>query len=222
MERVIIQTADGSSSVSVPKLNVSYHSKYGAIQESQHVYIEAGLQQFLNTSTTKHLNLFEMGFGTGLNCFLTAIEALKNKIAIHYTAVEAFPLSEGEWEQLNYTASLDHDELFSSIHMAPWNRDVVIHQNFILNKINTDLVNFSTGQLFNLVYYDAFAPAAQPELWTNEVFEKLYKMMAGKSVLVTYCSKSDVRRAMIAAGFRVEKLPGPKWKREMLRAVKEI
>ena len=220
MERVIIQTADGSSSVSVLGLNVFYHSKYGAIQESQHVYIEAGLHHLLNTSTTKHLNLFEMGFGTGLNCFLTAIEAMNKNVSIHYTAVEAYPLSEEEWRQLNYTGSLDHDELFSAIHLAAWNKDVVIHQNFTLNKINIDLVNFSTSRPYHLIYYDAFAPAAQPGLWTKEIFEKLYGMMIPGGILVTYCSKGDVKRAMLAAGFSVEKLQGPQGKREMLRALK--
>lgn len=220
MKREVIITADGYSSVSVSGLNVSCHSINGAIQESQHVFIEVGLHHLLNTSTSKHLHVFEMGFGTGLNCFLTAIEALNKNVSVHYTAVEVFPLTKEEWKQLNYTNSLDHDELFSAIHMASWNRDVVIHQNFTLNKIDTNLINFSTPQLFNLIFYDAFAPAAQPELWTKEMFDKLYSMMTEDAVLVTYCSKGDVRRAMMAAGFRVEKLPGPSGKREMLRAVK--
>jgi tRNA U34 5-methylaminomethyl-2-thiouridine-forming methyltransferase MnmC len=220
MKRQIILTADGSHTIAVPDMNVMYHSRYGAIGESIHVFIEAGLQYLVNRSGTQPINLFEMGFGTGLNAFLTAIEAEKLKRKIHYTVVEQYPITVGEASGLNYSERLHHEELFTILHQCPWNEDVVISNWFTLRKVQADLVRFSTNQLFHLIYYDAFAPAAQPGLWTNEVFQKLYNLLLPGGVLVTYCARGAVRRAMIATGFKVTKLPGPKGKREMLRAEK--
>lgn len=220
MKRELIVTKDGSHSIALPDLNVMYHSVYGAIQESKHVFIEAGLNSFLNNTTLQPFNVFEMGLGTGLNAFLTAIEAEKHQRKINYTAVEIFPVSIEEARALNYPQQLGHEELFQKIQECDWNKAVVISEFFTLTKENTSLLNFSTAQNFHLIYYDAFAPNAQPELWTKEVFEKLFSMLFENGVLVTYCSKGDVRRAMMAAGFEIEKLPGPPGKREMLRATK--
>ena len=220
MKRELIVTADGSHTVAIPDLNVTYHSRRGAIQESMHVFIEAGLRYILNQSTVPSINLFEMGFGTGLNAFLTAIEAQNQQRKVQYTAVEPYPLSPEEAAGLNYSKTLQHHKLFTALHQSPWNGDVTISDSFTLRKEKVSLFNFSTHQLFNLIYYDAFAPAAQPELWTVEVFQKLFDLLAPRGVLVTYCAKGAVRRAMTAAGFTVTKLPGPAGKREMLRAEK--
>jgi tRNA U34 5-methylaminomethyl-2-thiouridine-forming methyltransferase MnmC len=220
MKREVIRTADGSNTISIPELNVTYHSRHGAIQESMHVFIEAGLH-FTLDSPEQHetIRVFEMGFGTGLNAFLTALDAAQKQRKIHYTAVEQYPLTLEEASQLNYTETLRHKDLFTSLHRCPWNEDITLTNYFTLRKEQTSLFSFSTTQPFNLIYYDAFAPAAQPELWTEDVFEKLYRMLTPGGILVTYCSKGDVRRAMIAAGFTVAKLPGPPGKREMLRGM---
>ena len=218
MERKIVITGDGSHSIAIPELHITYHSIHGAIQESKHVFIDAGLKYLLGNSVPNPFNIFEMGFGTGLNAFLTAIEAKNQKIKIQYTAVERFPITPAEAVSLNYPDVLDHAGLFHTIHESKWNEAITINEYFTLKKVEANLLNFSSSQDFNLVYYDAFAPGAQPELWTKDIFEKLFHMLELNGVLVTYCSKGDVRRAMVAAGFAVKKMPGPPGKREMLRA----
>lgn len=222
MERKIIQTRDGSHTISIPEMNVTYHSIHGAIRESRHVFIEAGLHYLINQSTNQPISLFEMGFGTGLNAFLTAIESEKLRKQIHYTTIDQFPLSIAETNSLNYTAILSDKDLFQKIQDSNWEEDVMLSDFFTLRKEENNLINYSTNQPFNLIYYDAFAPSAQPELWTKEVFEKMHHLLKPNGIVVTYCSKGDVRRAMIAAGFEVKKLTGPPGKREMLRAVKKI
>lgn len=219
MKRELVRTADGSHTISLPELNVMYHSRHGAIRESRHVFIEAGLRHLSGRleRPDRAIRIFEMGFGTGLNAFLTAIESEKAQKNIHYTAVEQFPLTQEEANHLNYTETLGHKELFAALHQSKWNEEVALHKYFILRKEHTSLINFSTSQPFHLIYYDAFAPAAQPDLWTQNIFEKLFNLLTPGGILVTYCSKGDVRRAMIAAGFTVTKLPGPPEKREMLR-----
>ena len=220
MDRRIIKTADGSNTVAVPDMNVTYHSKHGAIQESMHVFIEAGLRYAINKSPIRPINILEIGFGTGLNAFLTAIEASTKKVKVYYVGVEQYPLTEGEISALNYSETLRHAELFQSIYKSSWDEDIELNDFFTLRKHNDDIINYSTNEIFNIIFYDAFAPSAQPELWTEEVFKKLYSVLLPKGVLVTYCSKSAVRRAMQAAGFEVEKIPGPPGKREMVRATK--
>jgi tRNA U34 5-methylaminomethyl-2-thiouridine-forming methyltransferase MnmC len=220
VERKIITTADGSHTISIPNLRVTYHSIYGAIQESRHVFLEAELKYSLDHFANESLNILEMGLGTGLNAFLTGIEAIRLKRKIFYTTVERFPLTPAEAILLNYPDILGHADLFNTIHFSKWNEPVIINEHFILEKMNTDLLNFLPSQHFNLVYYDAFSPNAQPELWSKEVFEKLFFMLEPGGVLVTYCSKGDVKRAMMAAGSTVKKMPGPPGKREMLSAFK--
>lgn len=222
MHREIILTKDGSHTVSVPGMNVSYHSLHGAIQESMHVFIEAGFRQ---SPGHEILHIFEMGFGTGLNALLTFIEAEKIKQPVLYTSLELFPLNNNEIDQLNYCRQLTREDLepvFHQLHSCEWEKQVRISDYFTLQKINASLSDenspLSSIQPVHLVYYDAFAPAAQPELWTVAVFEKLYTLLAPGAILVTYCSKGDVRRAMQAAGFSIEKIPGPPGKREMVRA----
>lgn len=221
MQRDLILTKDGSHTIAIPAMNVTYHSLHGAIQESQHVFIEAGLKQFSNQHHT--LYIFEMGFGTGLNALLTYMEIQKSGQQVYYTAIELFPLEENQITTLNYCEQLNRKDLepvFHQLHNSEWEKDIAIENNFTLRKSASSLLNFSTIQPFNLIYFDAFAPTAQPELWTKEIFEKLYTALQSAGMLVTYCSKSDVRRAIKSAGFIVEKIPGPRGKREMVRAKK--
>lgn len=213
-------TKDGSHTIAIPEKGVTYHSVHGAVQESMHVFIEAGLGAVLTSVDKQDLSVFEMGFGTGLNAFLTALVAQEQHVSIFYTSVEAFPLPANEASLLNYTEVLGAEDLFDRLHRCNWNEEVPLNEFFTIEKIQTELAAFSPSRQYDLVYYDAFAPSAQPELWTKEVFEKLYRMMHTDGVLVTYCSKGDVRRALIAAGFTVEKVPGPPGKREMVRAKK--
>jgi tRNA U34 5-methylaminomethyl-2-thiouridine-forming methyltransferase MnmC len=226
MERKIILTGDGSHSISVPDLKVAYHSVYGALEESIHVYINAGFYAAAKQNQAEPVRIFEVGFGTGLNALVTLIEAEKNKTKIYYETVEPFPLSKDEVETLNYCKQLNRPDLqivFEKLHDCKWEQEIAITENFSLKKMKAGLFNLPiaigiTIQQFNLVYFDAFAPNAQPELWTKEVFDKMFSILEPGGILVTYCSKGDVRRAMIAAGFEVEKLKGPPKKREMLRA----
>ena len=223
MERKAIITKDGSSSIAIPELNVTYHSIHGAIQESQHVFIEAGLIHSKVFDYVGVHHVLEIGFGTGLNALLTLVEADKHKNRIYYTAIEPYPLNEHEIKQLNYCEQLTlpkYQSLFEKMHKIEWDEMFEITDNFRLTKIKSDLLDFTSDNLFFLIYFDAFAPNAQPELWTKEVFKKMFSMLLPEGILVTYCSKGDVRRAMQAAGFKIEKIPGPKGKREMIRAIK--
>lgn len=221
MQRQPVITKDGSYTISIPEMNVTYHSHHGAIQESMHVFINAGLKYVSETLKLTDIYIFEMGFGTGLNALLALLEAEKNQLTIHYTTVEMFPLQVDEIILMNYCEQLhrkDLEPVFQQLHQCDWEKDISITPFFTLHKIKKDLQNFTASKLQNLIFYDAFAPSAQPELWTKEIFEKLYKMLLPGGILVTYCSKSDVRRAMQAAGLIVEKIQGPRGKREMVRA----
>jgi tRNA U34 5-methylaminomethyl-2-thiouridine-forming methyltransferase MnmC len=224
MQRKLIVTADGSHSVEIPEWKVSYHSVHGAIRESLHVFIEAGLKHWLSQHpTVSTCTIFEMGFGTGLNALLTLLEAQQQQRKIIYESAEAFPLEPSIIDALNYCDALqqpDKKEIFHALHSCEWNTAVPVTADFTLKKVQTDLRNYSSGEQVNVIYYDAFAPNAQPELWTEAVFHQLSNMLTPGGLLVTYCSKGSVRRAMQAAGFTVEKLPGPPGKREMLRAFK--
>lgn len=220
MQRNLILTKDGSHTIAIPSMNVTYHSMHGAIQESLHVFIEAGLKS-MSPHSRLEARIFEMGFGTGLNALLTLAEADNMPWPVHYTAVELFPLEQGELQSLNYCEQLNRPELqpvFEDLHAAGWEKETQIKQNFTLLKLRSSLLNLPALPPFDLVYFDAFAPAAQPELWTPEVFRILYDLLLPGGILVTYCSKGDVRRAMQSAGFQVEKIPGPPGKREMVRA----
>lgn len=223
MERKIQLTGDGSHTVSVPDWNVTYHSIHGAIQESMHVFIEAGLKYQFAREQRSSLSVLEMGFGTGLNALLTLREADRNGLNIYYESVEQFPLTPKEAAQLNYAGQLNEPVLHAwleALHNASWDTDVQITPAFCMHKTHLPLQELSCSRQFDIIYYDAFAPSAQPELWTADIFLKLYEGLSPDGILVTYCSKGDVRRAMQAVGFIVEKIPGPPGKREMLRAMR--
>ncbi|MCF8257263.1 MAG: tRNA (5-methylaminomethyl-2-thiouridine)(34)-methyltransferase MnmD [Flavobacteriales bacterium] len=217
-ETRIERTADGSLTVLDVVTGSTYHSRHGARTESIHVFIRAGLD-FLREKGLQHFQVLEMGFGTGLNAFLTAERTLDGDISVDYTALEAFPLAMGMWEEV-VNQELHCTELFRTIHASPWGERAVIAERFSIVKHHIRLQDFFSQEKFDLIYYDAFEPNTQPELWTEEVFRKLFDMSAPGGVVVTYCAKGSVRRAMQAAGYTVERLPGPPFKREMLRAVR--
>lgn len=224
MHKSILVTADGSHTLAFAGANVTYHSIHGAIQESMHVFIAQGLAySSVQMQQQIPLRIFEMGFGTGLNALLSAQYALTYHMPIHYTAVELFPLEREIAIQLNYPEHFEDPfkEIFYHLHESDWEKNVMIAPLFTLYKTQASLLQFKIEDKFHLIYFDAFAPKVQPELWTLEIFEKMYDILETNGALVTYCSKGDVRRSLIAAGFEVEKLPGPPRKREMLRAIKK-
>ena len=220
MAKLTVQnTTDGSQTLYSEKFNETYHSVNGAVTESMHVFIDAGMK----VSMHKKLQIFEVGFGTGLNAFLTLIEARKQYIHVNYYSIELYPIPQDVFETLNYADLLESDKaLFKAMHTTPWNTSVQIAPDFELTKINADLLIYSHSSMYDLVYFDAFSPAIQPDLWSEEVFEKLYEHMNNEGILTTYCAKGSVRRTLQKVGFKTERLPGPPGKREMLRAVKLI
>ncbi|HWB27032.1 MAG TPA: tRNA (5-methylaminomethyl-2-thiouridine)(34)-methyltransferase MnmD [Chitinophagaceae bacterium] len=221
MERKVQVTGDGSHTISIPAAGITYHSTHGAVQESMHVFIEAGLMPFLPVAES--VNIFEMGFGTGLNALLALQLAIGNKLPVYYTAAELYPLTAAEYTALNYSAILGKDFLqpfFLQMHAAAWEEDIVIHPLFTLHKIKGAAENDIMENFFDIVFYDAFAPNDQPEMWTEKIFSTMFAALKKGGILVTYCSKGVVRRALKSAGFTVEKMPGPPGKREITRAKK--
>lgn len=216
MKSEIVQTADGSSTIFLPEIGEHYHSTYGAVQESMHVFLSSGLEKCSKTPLT----IFEVGFGTGLNALLTADSHWAKEKKIHYITVEKYPVSETIWQQLQFPSG--EPSLFEALHRSVWEAKTPIHHGFDLQKLQRDLltIDFRQLPLFDLIYFDAFSPDKQPELWSLAVFEKLYRQCNPEAVLVTYCAKGQVRRNMQQAGFVAERLPGPPGKREMLRGVK--
>lgn len=220
MKSFIQTTADGSHTLYVQELNENYHSTNGAIAESMHVFIEAGL----NKVSKQEIHLLEIGFGTGLNALLTILVSGNTSKKVFYTGLELFPVDDSIISQLNYPAILGDEsrKTYKAIHDSPWNEPVRMNDCFQLKKITADALEYSYKEKFDLVYFDAFSPDVQPEMWTNTLFEKLYNCMNPGALLVTYCAKGSVRRTMQQTGFVAERLPGPKGKREMLRATKPV
>lgn len=219
MEKRIIQTADGSKTIELPEWNESYHSRHGAWQESQHVFIKMGLEHL----GMDKLTVLEMGFGTGLNAIQCLQYAEKNSLHIDYHTLEAFPLKAEEWKAVQYDALLSESrqkDFYAQMHAAPWGQPTPLGDHFHLVKYQKDIRSFLPTTQPDLVFYDAFGPRVQPELWTKAIFKRLFDRMAEAGVLTTYCAKGEVRRHLQKVGFEVERLPGPPGKREMLRATK--
>jgi len=229
MKREIFITSDGSTSIHLPDWNEQYHSKHGAIQEAYHVFIKAGFEKFLestsqkNDSTQTVISILEIGFGTGLNAFITFLEADKKNIKIDYVGVEAYPIEANEVEKLNYVAELkaeNNQAVFDKMHTTSWDEKHTISDDFLLTKRKQFFADIKDENTFDLIYFDAFGATNQPELWTEEIFQKMFIALKVGGVLTTYAAKGSVRRAMQAVGFTVERLAGPPGKREMLRAIK--
>lgn len=225
MQRELIITDDGSSTIWLPEWNEAYHSTHGAIQEARHVFMRTGLFYFAEKfSTQENIHILEIGFGTGLNAFMTFIESKKANLKIDYTAVEAFPVSVEEVKKLNYSnllSNVDFSHHFLEMHKLPWEIKHQVEADFQLTKQQKLFQEIDEQEKYDLLFFDAFSPQVQPELWTEIIFEKMYKVLKRNGVLVTYSAKGSVRRAMQSVGFTVERLPGPPGKREMLRATKE-
>ncbi len=219
MQLEIKRTGDGSSTLYVPQWNEHYHSLYGAVQESEHVFIKMGLQML----KTRNAGILEIGFGTGLNALLTFIKS-RNFNSITYHAIEKYPLKWETVKQLGYEEFLgllaEDKSKFSEMHLAKWNTNIALSQHFVLRKIDIDITDYYPAINFDLIYFDAFAPSVQPELWKITIFEKLFNALKPEGILVTYCAKGEIRRSMQQAGFTVERLKGAPGKREMLRAIR--
>ncbi len=220
MERKIIITEDGSHSLYIPEMDENYHSVHGAIQESVHVFIKAGLRN----CDKENINILEIGFGTGLNALLTLQEAIGSEKKIHYTGIEKYPLEKKEYEMLNYSEILGGEmtQYFLKMHESDWDVDIDISNNFALRKIKTDLTtyNFEKEACFDLVYFDAFAPNKQPGMWNTDIYSKIFETCTQGAIFVTYCAKGIVRRELQSVGFKVERMEGPPGKFEMIRAIK--
>lgn len=219
MERKIIKTSDGSTTIQIVEWDEQYHSIHGAIQEAYHVFIKNGLSLFEN----QMVKILEIGFGTGLNAIITKIEAEKFNLNIDYTGVEAYPVSSDEISQLNYIEQLKaepYENQFNVMHKSEWESSSFISDDFQLTKQQKDFMEINDKDTYNLIYFDAFGARVQPELWTESIFKIMFEALQENGVLVTYAAKGSVRRAMLAVGFTVERLDGPPGKREMLRARK--
>jgi tRNA U34 5-methylaminomethyl-2-thiouridine-forming methyltransferase MnmC len=223
MKRKVVLTSDGSSSLFVETLNEHFHSHFGALQESKHIFIGAGFNspELLHID---HISIFEMGLGTGLNALLTYCRAQELKKKVFYETVELHPITQEEFLQLNYAQFLkekDATEVFTNIHSYEWNTPQALSSNFILQKHEISILDFSFPvEKYNLIYFDAFSPDSQPELWTKSLFEKIYNSLLSNGILVTYSTKRIVKTCLQEVGFEVKKLPGPAGKREILYARK--
>lgn len=211
-------TKDGTPTIYLPHLDEHYHSIHGAETESMHVYIKNGLLKKLNEDIPE-IHILEVGLGTGLNVLLTLQNSLDK--VIHYTALEPYPLDEKIYMHTHFTQFMS-DESYAKIHQSEFEEQVMLSENFSFLKKKIHLEEFYPEDMYNLIYFDAFGPRVQPDIWSIANFQKLYSATLNTGVLVTYCSKGEVRRAMLQAGFKVEKLAGPPGKREMLRAVKIV
>ena len=211
-------TADGSHTLYVPEIEEHYHSVNGAIQEALHVYIEAGLNQ----CKKQIINVLEFGFGAGLNAFLTLIEVEKRNLKVNYTTIEKYPLPIFVANQLNYSKGFSEkiQTCFAKIHSCEWENFVNISDNFQIKKVQTGFFDFKFEDKYDVIFYDAFAPDKQSDVWSQDIFNKIFEHTNPEGILTTYCAKGNIRRMMQTAGFLVERIPGPPGKREMLRARK--
>lgn len=219
MKREIIQTLDGSTTIQIKDWDECYHSRFGAIQEAKHVFIKNGLSLFEN----KEISILEIGFGTGLNAFITFLEAPKLGQTIIYVGVEGYPVSAEEVISMNYVSELNAEnerEIFEKMHNSNWEEEISLREDFVLKKRNQFFSDIEDIETFDLIYFDAFGYNVQPELWSTAIFQKMYNSLKPNGVLVTYAARGVVKRSMIEVGFKVEKLAGPPGKREMFRALK--
>lgn len=220
MKHEIIITKDGSTSIYIPEWEETYHSKFGAIQEAKHVFIKNGLALF---EDVLEISILEIGFGTGLNAFITMLEAEHRHIKVNYVAVEAYPVAFEDIVQLNYATQLEvpnRQADFEQLHTLPWEETIEVTPYFTLTKRKQFFNDITDENTFDLIYFDAFGYNVQPELWNEAIFEKMYVALKSKGILTTYACRTTIKNAMQHAGFETKKLPGAPGKREMLRALK--
>lgn len=221
----VVSTGDGSHTLFIPALGEHYHSFHSSVREAYHVYVEAGLEWVLER-VQGEVEVFEVGFGTGLNALVTALTAKEAGRSVHFNSIELYPLEPQMCSALNYCKHIEDaaaSKIFESLHAAQWNEQAAIHSNFSLFKFQDDFMKWTPeSNAYHLILFDAFGFRAQEELWSVDIFRKCLSMLKPGGALVTYASKGLVRRNMLEAGFLVEKLPGPPGKREMVRAVKPV
>jgi tRNA U34 5-methylaminomethyl-2-thiouridine-forming methyltransferase MnmC len=215
----LVITNDGSHSIFNPEINECYHSKHGAIVEAEHVFIRNGF----STVNKPYLNILEIGFGTGLNTLLTSQKAIQKEITVDYQTIELYPVIEDNYSKLNFTdlIGIEQNELLK-LHTTQWEKKCKINEFFSLTKFKTDLENYTSESKFDIIYFDAFSPEKQPELWTNTIFMKMHNYLKEDGFLVTYCAKGIVKRTMKSVGFKIIVLDGPPGKRQMTKANKLI
>ncbi|MEP2023946.1 MAG: tRNA (5-methylaminomethyl-2-thiouridine)(34)-methyltransferase MnmD [Reichenbachiella sp.] len=221
----IIETRDGSSSLLIPEMNETYHSTHGAITESEYVFLKMGLDHFREKfPEQKEISILEIGFGTGLNVWLTALAVENKDLGINFSTIEKFPLKAELVEQLNYKNKKESEgskKLFAKIHEVEWEEQQEISQTFSLTKFQTDIVEFNPQpESYNLIYFDAFAPSKQPEMWSQDVLRKMHELLKPNGIFVTYCAQGQFKRDLKAVGFATEELDGPPGKKEMTRGTK--
>lgn len=214
----VIVSSDGSHTLYLPSLKETYHSTHGAIAESKHVYITNGIKTISNNP----IKVLEIGFGTGLNALLTIDYALRSSLKVIYHTLEPFPLPANIYSQLNYGQLLDSQQIFIELHQADFSVQLDVNQYFSITKHIQPVLDFNSELLFDIIYFDAFAPNKQEDMWSLQVFQNLYQMLNTDGILVTYCANGQFRRNLKTAGFSVEVLPGPPGKKEMTRAVKNV
>lgn len=221
---MIVLTEDGSPTILSPLYGEHYHSIHGARQESEHIFVRAGLLHRLEISDhPQTLHVFEVGFGTGLNALLTLRESRRIGCPIHYSTIEKYPLRPEVYRDIHFSVGMpEADNCLQELHRAPWNTDCTITPTFTLHKEEADLTTFPFSSPIDLIYFDAFSPETQPELWTEELFCRLAAACRPGAVLVTYCAKGEIRRRLMRAGFSMERLPGPPGKREILRGTYNV
>ena len=222
MKREILNTGDGSTTIHLPEWNEQYHSKHGAIREAAHVFIDMGLKKVLESQPTE-IFILEIGFGTGLNALVTWQEIKDKIVKINYTGAEAYPVSLDEIEKLNFATLINDpgaEDIFKLLHTLEWEKKMPVTPSFSFLKQKKFFSEITDTSRHDLIYFDAFGARVQPELWTEEIFEIMFRALRPGGILVTYAAKGSVRRAMQTVGFTVERLPGPPGKREMLRATK--
>lgn len=221
MERRLINTADGSKTLFIPAMDEQYHSVNGALTESDYVFLQQGYRAHPSASPA----VFEVGFGTGLNALVTALEANKSKRKTRFVSIEKYPVTPEEIQALDYGSLFSEEavRLFQEIHRAEWNKEVPVSDHFSLLKIHADLTeyDFTEEQKFDVVYFDAFGPDKQPNMWQNDIFLKIHHACRQDAIFVTYSAKGEIRRKLAACGFSMERLPGPPGKRQMLRGRKK-
>jgi len=221
MRLEVLHTQDGSVTLLNKELNATYHSTHGAVQESRHIFIERGFD-YAAQLFDNNIHVFEIGFGTGLNAFLTLQQSLKNQVAVRYSALEKFPVPDALFNALNFAdlSEKEQEPLFKNILHCAWNAPVPITPDFELTKYRGDVSAFQFPDNIHLVYYDGFAPKVAPEMWQPVIFERLYHVMPRGAALVTFCAQGAFKRLLKETGFKVEALPGPPGKREMTRAIR--
>ena len=218
LEISVKQTKDGSTTLFLPSIKETYHSSHGAIQEANHVFIKNGLCEIYNSE----VSVLEVGFGTGLNALLSSCYARENNTTIRYTGLETVPLPHDVISELNYLErepALSQED-FKLLHESSWEEENAIHPYFYLTKVNRKVQEYSSSQRFDVIFYDAFGPRAQKEMWNKDIFENLYSQLKEGGRLVTYCAMGQFKRDLKAVGFEVRNVPGPPGKREMTIGVK--